>query len=94
MLEFAEGHDRLAMFWLGPIPIVGVIHPDLIQKVYSYENFMEKPSFFYKIFGVDKALISTACKFSFFSYILTIGGFFRSILKFLLTKLLFGKPIF
>lgn len=62
MMKMAKNHDRMAMFWLGPIPILGVIHPDLIQKVYQNENYMEKPAFFYNIFGVDNALVSTSCK--------------------------------
>jgi hypothetical protein len=52
----------MAKIWFGPIPTIGIVHPDLIQKIYSADEFMEKSPYFYGIFGIDQSLIATKCE--------------------------------
>lgn len=53
---------RVAKFWLGPLPVLGVRHPDVIQKILSVEDYLEKTPMFYQTFGINKSMISTTSK--------------------------------
>lgn len=48
---------RLFKLWLGPVMVVGVTHPELIQKLLNDPNCLEKP-FFYDFLNMKHGLIS------------------------------------
>lgn len=54
--------ERWLKIWFGPMPILGITDPALLQTIYSKEQYMEKPEYFYGTFGVDKSMISTSCE--------------------------------
>ncbi|KAL1375923.1 hypothetical protein pipiens_004556 [Culex pipiens pipiens] len=48
-------HDRLFQLWFGPRPVIGVSHPDLVEKVLTSATCLEKP-YFYRFSRVDQGL--------------------------------------
>lgn len=61
--QLFQSFDRIAKIWFGPIPTIGVVHPDLVQKIFLADDIMEKSRYFYGIFGVDESLIATNSEF-------------------------------
>uniref|UniRef100_A0A1S4JTL0 Uncharacterized protein n=1 Tax=Culex quinquefasciatus TaxID=7176 RepID=A0A1S4JTL0_CULQU len=53
---------RLFKLWLGPVMVVGVTHPELIQKLLNDPNCLEKP-FFYDFLNMKHGLISARIDF-------------------------------
>ncbi|KAL9697792.1 hypothetical protein quinque_001233 [Culex quinquefasciatus] len=49
--------DRLVKGWLGPMMYVGVAHPDLIQRVLTDPNCLQKP-FYYEFFSIRNGLLT------------------------------------
>ncbi|XP_038118460.1 cytochrome P450 4c21 [Culex quinquefasciatus] len=48
-------HNRLFQLWFGPRPVIGVSHPDLVEKVLTSTACLEKP-YFYRFSRVDQGL--------------------------------------
>ncbi|KAL9697747.1 hypothetical protein quinque_001188 [Culex quinquefasciatus] len=48
-------HNRLFQLWFGPRPVIGVSHPDLVEKVLTSMACLEKP-YFYRFSRVDQGL--------------------------------------
>lgn len=55
---------RYAKFWYGPVPIIGVSHPDLIQQILLSNECLEKSYYFYKMYDLGNSLIAAKCKIS------------------------------
>lgn len=53
-------HDRLFRMMNGPSMLLGVTHPDLVQKVLSHPDCLEKP-FFYDFVKYDQGIFSAKC---------------------------------
>nr|XP_019562040.2 cytochrome P450 4c21-like [Aedes albopictus] len=54
-------HERMFRHLLGPIMGIGVSHPDLMQKVLSHPDCLEKP-FFYKFIQLENGIFSAEYK--------------------------------
>ncbi|XP_055543417.1 cytochrome P450 4c21-like [Wyeomyia smithii] len=50
-------NDRLFQIWVGPVVLLGVSHPDLIQKVLAHTDCLQKP-FFYDFVGFEHGIFS------------------------------------
>nr|XP_019534358.2 cytochrome P450 4c21-like [Aedes albopictus] len=56
-----QQHDRLFKMTIGPMLILGVSHPDLVQKVLSHPDCLEKP-YFYDFVKYDQGIFSAKFK--------------------------------
>lgn len=56
-------NPRMGTFWYGPVPVLGLAHPDLIKIVLNSDVCLEKSRYFYKMYELDDSLISAPCKF-------------------------------
>lgn len=56
-----QQHDRLFKMTIGPMLILGVSHPDLVQKVLSHPDCLEKP-YFYDFVKYDQGIFSAKCE--------------------------------
>lgn len=53
-------YDRLFVFYMGPLLILGVSHPDLVQQLLSHPDCLEKP-YFYDFVKYDQGIFSAKC---------------------------------
>lgn len=56
-----EGVNRLAKLHFGPIPVLLVNHPDVIQELMTRPELYDKP-FFYEFMGLGRGLITEQSK--------------------------------
>lgn len=57
MVKLYANVDRVGKLWMGPIPVLLVNHPDLIQQLMNKPEVYSKP-FFYKYIGLNTSLIT------------------------------------